>query len=455
MSKINVNTVDTQCGSTLTLGSSGKTVTLASGASQSGFGRTGTVDWCTTAKTSPFTAVNGKGYFVDTSSSEITVTLPASPSAGDILAIADLKGTFDTNRVVLCRNSSKIKGACGNLQLQDERMATSIIYSGSCQGWISINNTNVTCGATIKNLTYGVQYLVVAGGGGGGATCGGMGGAAGGGAGGFRAVACKNFSVAPGTSFPITVGAGGAGGSTPPSFSSSCATGSNGTNSVFSTITSAAGGFGAFAAPSGCREGGPGGSGGGSGGGPGSSGGTGNTPPVAPPQGNDGGDNGGPARGAGGGGAAAAAGDAANPGNFTGGAGSNTTILGSIPQVPSYGEPGPNPGRYFGGGGGGGLYDTSPEQPAGNNGGIGGGGNGGSPGAGSAGTANTGGGGGGAGRSGSAPIGSRSGGAGGSGIVVIRHTTADASPSVSGGNVVATCGSDTIRIFTSDGTFTS
>ena len=33
MSKIEVNTVDVQCGSTLTLGSSGKTVTLASGAS--------------------------------------------------------------------------------------------------------------------------------------------------------------------------------------------------------------------------------------------------------------------------------------------------------------------------------------------------------------------------------------------------------------------------------------
>ena len=48
MSKIEVNTIDVQCGSTLTVGSSGKTVTLATGASQSGFGRTGTVDWCIT-----------------------------------------------------------------------------------------------------------------------------------------------------------------------------------------------------------------------------------------------------------------------------------------------------------------------------------------------------------------------------------------------------------------------
>ena len=43
-------TVEPQCGTTLTLGASGDTVTLASGASQSGFGRTGTVDWDTTKK---------------------------------------------------------------------------------------------------------------------------------------------------------------------------------------------------------------------------------------------------------------------------------------------------------------------------------------------------------------------------------------------------------------------
>ena len=59
MSKIEVNTIDVQCGSTLTVGSSGKTVSLASGASQTGFGRTGTVDWQTgSIKSSNFTAAN-------------------------------------------------------------------------------------------------------------------------------------------------------------------------------------------------------------------------------------------------------------------------------------------------------------------------------------------------------------------------------------------------------------
>ena len=75
-STIKVNNIQNQCGAniinessnTITIGASGDTVSLASGASQSGFGRTGTVNWDTTAKTAAFTAVSGNGYFVNTTS---------------------------------------------------------------------------------------------------------------------------------------------------------------------------------------------------------------------------------------------------------------------------------------------------------------------------------------------------------------------------------------------------
>ena len=77
MSKVEVNQISSQCGSTLTIGQSGDTVQLASGATQSGFGRTGTVDWQTTPKTANFTAANGEGYFINTTSSAVTMTLPA------------------------------------------------------------------------------------------------------------------------------------------------------------------------------------------------------------------------------------------------------------------------------------------------------------------------------------------------------------------------------------------
>ena len=97
-------------GATVTLGRCGGAVNLASGATQTGFGRTGTVDWCTTAKTSPFTATSGSGFFVNTTSGAVTVTLPASPSAGDIVAFSDYASTWSTNNLTVCRNSSKING---------------------------------------------------------------------------------------------------------------------------------------------------------------------------------------------------------------------------------------------------------------------------------------------------------------------------------------------------------
>src|SRR5210317_2501212 len=88
-----------KCGSTVTLGGCGQTIELAAGASQTGFGRTGTVDWDTTPKTATFSAVSGNGYFCNTSGGVFTVNLPAIPSGGDIVAIADYNGTVQTNSI--------------------------------------------------------------------------------------------------------------------------------------------------------------------------------------------------------------------------------------------------------------------------------------------------------------------------------------------------------------------
>ena len=113
MSKIEVDAITEQSGSTLTtgggagktvvvdattvtLGRCGGTVALASGASQTGFGRTGTVDWDTTPKTATFTAVSGDGFFCNTTAGSFTCNLPAG-SAGAIVSLADYAGTWQTN----------------------------------------------------------------------------------------------------------------------------------------------------------------------------------------------------------------------------------------------------------------------------------------------------------------------------------------------------------------------
>ena len=72
----NADNIITQTNSTtLTIGASGDTVTLAAGATSSGFGATynGAVNWDTTPKTTTVTAVSGVGYFVNTTSGAITV----------------------------------------------------------------------------------------------------------------------------------------------------------------------------------------------------------------------------------------------------------------------------------------------------------------------------------------------------------------------------------------------
>jgi hypothetical protein len=457
MSEVKVNKISprTNCG-TVQLGDSGDTITIPAGATitnngtQTGFGRTGTVDWQTgSIKTGDFTGASGEGYFVNTTSGEITMTLP-SASAGDIISVQDYNNTFDSNKFSVQAGSGvKINGgsAAGKVELDTEGEGLTLVYVDSTVGWRSIHNSNfadqsatasfiTATGGTITTVCTNykvhtftgpgtftvcsvgnslgsntVSYMVVAGGGGGGRNAGG-----GGGGGGFRegrTSQCTSWTASPiactsgsnaglpvsAQGYPIAVGGGGAGGG-----------GSNavqGSTSSFSTISSAGGGR-AGSRSGLTASGGDGGSGGGAAG-DNTSAGSGNTPPTTPPQGNNGGASASGDTGAGGGGATAAAGNAASGGAATpGGAGGTTSITGS-------------PVMYAAGGGGGG-YPCGSGREGGNGGGSGGGCATNSPNnpgnvAALAGTANkaTGGGG------GSNQSSQHNGGAGGSGVVVIRY----------------------------------
>ena len=87
-------------------------------------------------KTSAFTAVAGEGYFIDTTSAAITMTLPASPSQGDEVSFIDYAGTADTNAITIARNGSNIAGSATDLTVSVERAANSLVYVDSTQGWL-------------------------------------------------------------------------------------------------------------------------------------------------------------------------------------------------------------------------------------------------------------------------------------------------------------------------------
>jgi hypothetical protein len=482
MSEFKTNKISPRKGTTQTIGDSGDTLSIASGVTVTNAGTittagisggtinnsggtisglAGVVEWDTTAKTTAFTAEANKGYFCNTTSAAFTVTLPASPTAGDVIAIKDYANTFDTNNLTLNANGNKIQGSTTNFDITVEGANSQFIYVDATRGWvltdaskasdISENLTYITatggtitcCGdykihtftgpgtftvCSVGNCAAGpagntVDYLVVAGG-----ASGGFGDiAGGGGAGGFR-LSNSTGMPSPLTSplanptglpvsvqgYPITVGGGGS------PVVSSPGIGNSGSNSVFSTITSAGGGGGGGNTIP-LAPGQPGGSGGGASYRCGT-GGSGNTPPVSPPQGNNGGNSsstpGSPAWGQGGGGGAGSVG--ANGTSSAGGDGGDGSYVVASGFGGCNGTPGTVCGaRYFSGGGGSSVECGS--SASGGIGGEGGGGNGftKSPttACATSGSANTGGGGGG----GERACTNHASGSGGSGIVIIRY----------------------------------
>ena len=377
-------------------------------------------DWQPTIQTSNFTAAAGKGYFVNTTSAIVTVTLPSSPTAGDEISIVDYAGTAATNKILIT-SSNNIEGSSDNKAIKTNRNSATLVYSDATKGWLATKPILLETG--IDPLV--VDYLVIAGGAGGGNLGGG------GGAGGYRNSYASESSGGGGssesahtlqvsTNYNVTVGAGGAGSTNANN------DGTNGVNSVFtgtSTITSIGGGGG------GSHYNGNGQSGG-SGGGARSAGNSSSGGSGTANQGYAGGDNFSSSAnyGAGGGGGAGAVGvngSASTGGN--GGAGLASLITGSSVT-------------RAGGGGGGIQSGATPGT------GAAGGGNGiGNNGTASSATANTGSGGGGGGYQG----GFGSGGSGGSGIVILRYPS-DYSITIGSGltGTTATSGSDKITTFT-------
>ena len=404
----------------------------------------GLINWQLTAKTSAFTAVSGEGYLVDTSSAAITVTLPASPSAGDEIIIVDYASNAGTNNITLGRNSLNIRGATDDLVLSTNNQTARLLYSGATKGWLVTTEAGAgAAAASTPALT--VDYLVVAGGGGSaryssaGAGAGGLrtsyGSTSGGGA---SAESAKTFSV--GTNYTITVGAGGAGESSSNSVAGGNGSASSITGSDITNVGTAGGGGGGRYSVNGLL--------GGSGGGIGQLAGGGTPGAGTTSEGFAGGpliDN----NLASGGGGASQVGN--TNGNAIGGDGVSVNILSSTNATTSSVGQVISTDVFYAGGGGGATLAVAPA--VGSAGGNGGGGHGGSrvtPSQATNGTPNTGGGAGGG-------QFNANGMNGGSGVVILRYPDAYTITRGSGLTEASgspfTEGSDKVSVFT-DGTGT-
>src|SRR6056300_1314700 len=83
------------------------------------------------------TAVAGRGYFINTTSGTVTVTLPASPSAGDVVVLKDYARTWNTNNVITA--SALSDGATSENTFSTNGQTVTLVYMDGTRGWSLIN----------------------------------------------------------------------------------------------------------------------------------------------------------------------------------------------------------------------------------------------------------------------------------------------------------------------------
>lgn len=163
----------------------------------------GGLQWQSSIKTSAFTAESNKGYFVNTTSAQVTVTLPTSPTIGDLIGIIDYASTADTNKITVT-STKKIQGADGDVDLNYENAAVEFVFSGDTQGWLITSAGNESDAAIVESPPE-IDFVLIAGGGGGGYTTQTVHG--GGGAGEYLE---KTRTILKNQNYTVTIGAGGA-----------------------------------------------------------------------------------------------------------------------------------------------------------------------------------------------------------------------------------------------------
>ena len=104
--------------------------------------RYATTTW--TVRTSGYTAINGDKIVANTTGGAFTITLPATPSSGHTVSIAD-GGTWATNNLTVARNGSTIKGLSQNYVLVNSGNMVDFIYNGTT--WLVFND--VSSGSSI------------------------------------------------------------------------------------------------------------------------------------------------------------------------------------------------------------------------------------------------------------------------------------------------------------------
>jgi hypothetical protein len=82
------------------------------------------------------TMVAGNVYIVNTSSANLTMTLPASGNLGDTVGIIDGTGNANTHAITVSRNGGNIMGSANDMVITTPRAGLTMVYYNNSQGWL-------------------------------------------------------------------------------------------------------------------------------------------------------------------------------------------------------------------------------------------------------------------------------------------------------------------------------
>ena len=98
-----------------------------------------------TANTVSETVKANNGYWIDTTSTTCTITLPSSPSKGDQIILVDYARKWGTNAITIDSNGSKYQGQTDafTVKYSTDGEVLNIIYSDGTKGWIPQDDDEV------------------------------------------------------------------------------------------------------------------------------------------------------------------------------------------------------------------------------------------------------------------------------------------------------------------------
>ena len=94
-----------------------------------------------TTQSANFTAAAGRAYIVTQSSAVVTMTLPATPSNGDSIKLANM----DDRATIIARNGERIMGVDEDMTLNVEQVSFELMYESSTNmGWVIYGSRAIT-----------------------------------------------------------------------------------------------------------------------------------------------------------------------------------------------------------------------------------------------------------------------------------------------------------------------